>query len=711
MRRINLLLFLLLVALIAVMSIGCSRPWNDPYSNEKSKGIIFRSSFSERPKHLDPVSSYSENEARFNAQIYEPVVQYHYTKKPYQLVPLTGVTLPNATYFDAQGEELDQNADPSEVSYTIYKIEIKPKIYYQPHPSFARDSAGNYLYRNLKEKDLADKNTISDFFETSTRELIAKDYVYQIKRLVHPKLHSPIAGLMSKYIVGLSDLALKLRNMDHDGRHIDLRKHQFEGAMATDRYRFEIKVRGKYPQFKYWLAMSFFAPIPWEAEDFYSQEGMREKNLNLDWYPVGTGPFMMAENNPNRRMVLERNPNFRIEYHPEDYDLKLGKRELPLIDQAYFSLEKEAIPEWTKFLQGYYDTSGVLSDSFDQVIKFNSRGNSQLAPKMIEKGIRLEKAIKPSSSYMGFNMTDPIVGGYSKRAKLLRRAISIAVDYEELLSIFANGRGQAAQGPIPPGIFGYLSGPEGMNEWVYDWIDDAPRRKSIESARHLMIAAGYPSGRDAEKGGQLTLYYDTVASGPGSKAILNWYRKQFKKLGIQLVVRATDYNRFQEKIRKGTAQIFSWGWNADYPDPENFLFLLYGPNSKTLTQGENAVNYQSGEFDRLFSQMRVSSNGPARQELINQMVAILREDAPWLWGFHPTTFVLSHEWVSDAKPNLMARNTLKYRNIDVLKRAESRSEWNRPIIWPLIVLLVVLAIFCVPAIITYRRRQKERVEC
>ena len=85
------------------------------------------------------------------------------------------------------------------------------------------------------------------------------------------------------------------------------------------------------------------------------------------------------------------------------------------------------------------------------MITFNSRGDFQLAQEMVNKGIRLEKAVKPSSSYMGFNMTDPVVGGYSRRAKLLRQAISIAVDYEELLTIFANGRGLAAQGPIPPG--------------------------------------------------------------------------------------------------------------------------------------------------------------------------------------------------------------------------------------------------------------------
>jgi oligopeptide transport system substrate-binding protein len=72
----------------------------------------------------------------------------------------------------------------------------------------------------------------------------------------------------------------------------------------------------------------------------------------------------------------------------------------------------------------------------------------------------------------------------------------------------------------------------------------------------------------------------------------NWMRKQFAKLGIELVVRATDYNRFQEKMRKGTAQVFMWGWNADYPDPENFFFLLYGPNRK-VDGGENAANYKT----------------------------------------------------------------------------------------------------------------------
>ena len=84
----------------------------------------------------------------------------------------------------------------------------------------------------------------------------------------------------------------------------------------VDRYTYRIRVKGKYPQFVYWLAMPFFAPVPLEADRFYSQPGMAEKNITLDWYPVGTGPYMLTDNNPNRRMVLERNPNFRGETYP-----------------------------------------------------------------------------------------------------------------------------------------------------------------------------------------------------------------------------------------------------------------------------------------------------------------------------------------------------------------------------------------------------------
>ena len=158
-------------------------------------------------------------------------------------------------------------------------------------------------------------------------------------------------------------------------------------------------------------------------DQFYAQPGMAEKNITLDWYPVGTGPYMLTVNNPNRRMVLERNPNFHLETYPSEGDPgdkeaglldDAGKR-LPFVDKVVYSLEKESIPYWNKFLQGYYDSSGISSDSFDQAVRIGSQGEAVLTADMRKKGIRLETAIGASTYYMGFNMLDPVVGGLDER--------------------------------------------------------------------------------------------------------------------------------------------------------------------------------------------------------------------------------------------------------------------------------------------------------
>ncbi|OQX44218.1 MAG: peptide ABC transporter substrate-binding protein, partial [Candidatus Sedimenticola endophacoides] len=207
-------------------------------------------------------------------------------------------------------------------------------------------------------------------------------------------------------------------------------------------------------------------------------------------------------------------------------------------------------------------------------------------------------------------------------------------------------------------------------------------------------------------GKALILYYDTTASGPDDKARLNWMRKQFTKLGIQLVIRATDYNRFQEKMREGNAQIFMWGWNADYPDPENFLFLLYGPNGKVAHGGENAANYANPRFDALFERMKNMSNGPERQAIIDQMVEIARRDAPWHFGFHPKAVSLFHGWYRNVKPNLMANNTLKYKRLLPGERARMRTLWNPPVLWPFALLVALLVLSALPAVRLYRRHER-----
>jgi len=317
---------------------------------------------------------------------------------------------------------------------------------------------------------------------------------------------------------------------------------------------------------------------------------------------------------------------------------------------------------------------------------------------------------EPMIQYLGFNMLDPVVGGNSERARKLRQAIAMVIDYNEHIAIFLNGRGVPAQGPIPPSIFGHLDGEAGINPYVYAWGEHGLERRPLKDAQKLMVEAGYPGGRDLKTGEPLILHYDVASTGgPEEKAALNWMRKQFRKLGIALDVRATHFNRFQEKVQAGNAQVFTWGWVADYPDPENFLFLFYGPNARHLYGGENVSNYHNEAYDKLFLDMKNEPNGAKRQELINQMLELIRYDAPWVFGFHGKSMMLSQSWTSPMKTDLLVDDILKYIDIDVSERNALRTQWNKPIGWPIGLFLFIGLLFILPFVHAYYKRQRSAV--
>ena len=682
--------------------------WNNPHSKEKSASNTLFTSFSLSPKRLDPVVSYSANEWAFISQIYEPPLQYNYLQRPYTLEPLTLIQMPTIRYLNKERQEVDEN-DKS-VVFSEYRLDLRKDVMYQNHPAFAKDEKGHLLYAALNKEDLEKIDTLDDFPKKDTRHLLASDYAYAIKRMGVRQNHSPVLDSMQTYIVGLKSYSSVITKIAKEkkakGEILDLRAYDISGVKVLDDYTLVIEIKGKYPQFLYWLTMNFFAPIPWEADIFYQQQGLVAKNLTLDWYPVGTGAYYLAENNPNKQMRLVKNPNFHDEVYPgSDHD-DAGKK-LPFIDEIIYALEKESIPLWNKFLQGYYDASGISSEAFDQAVQISSSGTMGLSEEMQKKGISLIGSVQPSIYYMAFNMVDPIVGGYTESARKLRQAISIAINQEEYISIFMNERGIAAQSVIPPGIFGYEEGEKGTNSVVYDWVDGKRVRKSLAFAKQLLAEAGYPNGVSNKTGKPLKLHYDATATGPDDRALMDWYRKQFDALGIQLVIRATDYNRFQDKVRKGKTQLFSWGWNADYPDPENFLFLLYGANASIDTNGAgiNSSNYKNPVFDKLFEKMKTMKSTPERMEIIRQMVKISREDAPWVWGIHPKSLALSHAWYRNVVPNAMANNTLKYKRIDAALRVEKQKKWNQPVVTPLIIMALFLLVMVFSLRRIYRNRQ------
>lgn len=717
-----------------VLLAGCD---NSPYGHDAAASNTLFSAFQERsPRYVDPTASYANNETPITYQTYEPLYGYHYLRRPYVLLPKTAAEVVAPHYLDAQGRALPDDAPGEQVAESVYDVPIKPGILFAPHPAFAKDAQGRHRYHSdhaLTPAETADKRSPWDFEHQGTRELVADDFVYALKRHASPRIEAPIYGIFSEYVIGLKGFSKTLRGEDEtllaglgestlDKPFLDLRRWPLAGAQALDAYTLRIRIQGKYPQWKYWMAMTFLAPIPWEAEAFYAQPGMTKNGLSLTRWPVGTGPYMLRTYETDRRHVLVRNPNYRSDPYPcegEPGDHAAGRlrdcgQPMPFVDRLEFTIEKEKVPLRAKFTQGYLDVPEIERTDWGPDFLSDMNDSDEVKRRYDERGLQFPKVVDLSNWYMGFNMLDPVVGrgdttAQREKNRKLRQAISIAVDWEEGYGrVFMNKAGEAAHSPLPAGLFGSRHGTvEGRNPVTHKVVDGRVVRRSIDDARRLMAEAGYPDGRDVKSGRPLVLNYDFQrAMTPEIKAELDWMSKQFGKLGIQLEIRATDFNQYQEKTRKGRHQIFFSGWLADYPDAENFLFLLYGPNSKSKHDGENIANYENPEYDRRYRQLQLLDDGPRKQQLIDEMVRELQQDAPWMFGYFPYAAGAYQGWVHNGKPSVLVRDMARYYRIDTEARVAAQRAWNRPVIWPVVLIVAALLLVAVAVRRSFTARER-----
>jgi ABC-type oligopeptide transport system substrate-binding subunit len=315
---------------------------------------------------------------------------------------------------------------------------------------------------------------------------------------------------------------------------------------------------------------------------------------------------------------------------------------------------------------------------------------------MAALGMRLEKSVEPSIFFLGFNMDDPTVGSPAgERGRLLRQAMSLAVDSEEFTRVFLNGRGVPAQSPLPPGIFGYEA--EYRNPF---------RQPDLARARELLREARYPDGVDPGTGRPLRLSFDLGDPSSSGRLRALFFVNAWKRLGLDVEISATDFNQFRDKVRRGAHQIYLWGWIADYPDPENFLFLLLGPMSGSKSRGPNNANFADPRFDTLFLEMKDRPNDARRLELIREMRAILEHERPWIELFHRESYALYHAWMRNVKPAGLSLPTAKYADLDPVQRKRLREEWNRPVVWPAWALAALAVALVAPGVVTFLRERQ-----
>ncbi len=661
---------------LAVAMVACS---NNPYPDaDAGKKVLYRNMARSAPKTLDPAVAYSTVDHVVTGSVYDTLLGYDYLTRPYRLLPALAEAIPA------------ESARPD--GTRALRFRLRPDLVFDEDPCFEIGSAG-----------------------TRSRAIVAADVAFQLMRVADPSVGSPVATVFER-IVGFEEFATRLQALRAErptftALRIDEQYREaggIEGVRALSARDLEIVLEETFPQILYWFAMEFTTPIPWEAIVYYDGEDGRDLFAE---HPVATGPFRLRRYDKRSRISLERNPSWYGARHPEWHapgatypatgsaedrargllDARYVGRPLPFLEAVELVYEKEPIPAFNKFLQGYYDYSAIVEESFDQVV---SEGG--LTPEMQAMGVQLSKTPIPAVYYIGFNMDDEVVGASGgDAARKLRQAMSLVIDSDEFIRLFFNDRGIPAESPLPPGIFGYDAG-----------RDNPFRRVDLERARQLLVEAGYARGVDPGTGRPLALQFTTSDTSARGRLRYQFFVDAWRRIGLDVEIVATNYNQFQDQIRRGAYQMFFFGWSADYPDPENFLFLLWGPLAKSASGGSNAANFDDPEYNRLFVEMRDMRDGPERLAIIRRMLEILRVERPWIELFSPEQYVLSQGWLRNMKSFGMSMPMFEYYDVEAAPRAEARRVWNEPIRWPAWVLVAVLAAGIVPAVVTFLRERQ-----
>ena len=411
---------------------------------------------------------------------------------------------------------------------------------------------------------------------------------------------------------------------------------------AVDRHTLEFRLKATDYNFPFIVAHVPFGAVAREVVEAYGDD--------IAAHPVGTGPYVLKQWLRAAKMVMEANPDYRgftwdfVASEPawDDALIKAmkGKR-MPLIGRVEISIIEEEQSRWLAFNQKELDVPNLPGDVPPGGVRRRQPGK----PKWTEQGVSVFRAIDPEITFTFFNMRDPVVGGFSKEKIALRRAIIMGYNLDEEIRVVRRNQAVAAEMPIPAGVVGHDPTYRSINRY-----DPALANKLLDHFGYLRGKDGYrtlPDGRPL-----------VIRQASGTSAVEREFdelwRKSMDAIGIRMefdVGKCADHKKAAK-----ACQLMMWGaaWSADYPDGDNFMQLLYGPN---VGQSNNGC-YESKAFDAFYDKSTRMPNSPERNFLFLEMTRQMEVDGawslhvsrernqlirPWVLGFkkHP---ILHAEW-------------------------------------------------------------------
>lgn len=619
--------------------------WSNDEAGRFDGRTVLYNAYPSKIKTIDPTMCGDTISAAMQANVYEPLYGYHYLKRPIEAVPVLAESMP----------EISEDGK-------VYTIRLRADAKYAANPCFGVDADG----------------------KPKTRTVHAKDFVLSFLRAADMHIPSPMAwSFLAGRIVGLDAYHEKT----NDYRQGDFSRYDLpvEGLRVLDEHTLQIELTEPFPPFVYVLAISVYSPVPREVVSYYLEHTpryalgpdgryvevsgggeeiplvSRTPQLTRLEMAVGTGPYIITSWERGSRIVFERNPDYRPVFYPSEGEpgdaeagllADAGKR-VPFIDVLYYQCITENFAAWMQFLSGQVDVSAIPSDVFNQVVT----PDKDLAEQWRKRGIRLVVYDQPSVYWFGFNMEDPVIGA----SKSLRQAMCLCFDVETYIDVLFNGRGRRAVNTLPSSFPVF----EEAGPGPYYRYDPEAAKVKLSQAREELAAAGLLTAR-----GEIpALTLDLGGLDETQRRQGEFARQQFEAIGLTVKVQLNDWPTLQQKVHNKQTQLYGMGWHADYPDPENFLQLYYGPN---ITKGTNSTNFSNAEFDAMYERIVRMPESPERRAICAEMVRILNEEVPVLLLSEPVYFVLKYDYIKSYKRHPIGYGMVKYMRLDADARAQLR---------------------------------------
>ncbi len=617
-------------AIAAAALLGACTP--DPYPGER--GAILHAALDTLPKSFDPPMIEDQSSGILAAPVYEGLLAYHPYARPYTLVPALAEAMPEV----------------SEDGLT-YTFTLRRGVTFHDDPCFEGGQG---------------------------REVVANDVIFAFKRFAHPTTRTKGWWLFDGRIAGLdawrdqlqADIAAARARGEDPGPLWGIER-DVPGFEAVDRYTVRITLTRPYPQFLWVLAMGYTSVYPREAVEHYGPEFRN--------HPVGTGPFILASYNPVYRAVYRKNPEYREVRVPDperdpaqrwpgweaDRDAghldRAGER-IPLLDGMEIRFILEDQPRWLYFKNGYLD---FLNPPKDNVAEALPKGD--LSPDLVARGVRVDRWTELGTVYTCLNTEDPLLSNPD-----VRRAMALAFDHRWTVDHLYGGQAIVATSLIPPGVAGH-------DDYHPYHTDDG--HADLERARALLARAGYPGGRDPETGKPLHLTFESSGSGVTQRHFAQRFVDEMRRIGIEVDVVVNTFPQMIDKMRKKQFQVAGLAWGFDYPDAQNILQLLYGPNA---SPGIGAANFKNPAFDALYERAAVLPDSPERTRLYEQMAHIVADEVPWITRVHRIRTNLQHPWLHGFKYTEVNYQFRNFAWVDDALRDRMVEAHNRPVWWPVV---------------------------